>query len=283
MDIIDYDDSARFLERAAPVLGRNEAYSGLIYGIADRVGRIADLDPDGPFMASVEEGGQVRLIAVMTPPHRVILHSRQDTPEHDVLCALANHLRSASRPIPGVLGPRPLAEAFADVWTKLSKQRTAQGLAMTVYELRRIHDPGNASGSYRHATDADRDLLETWVDAFHWEIHGRAPLGQEVGAVSRRLAAGDYRIWEDGGEPVSYAARSRPTPTGMAINAVYTPKALRGKGYATSCVAALCHEILAAGKRFCTLFADVENPTVNGIYQRLGFVPLGEFVELDFE
>lgn len=118
---------------------------------------------------------------------------------------------------------------------------------------------------------------------FHWEIHRRAPRGQEVGAVSRRLADGDYRIWEDGGEPVSYAARSRPTPTGMAINAVYTPKALRGKGYATSCVAALCHEILAAGKRFCTLFADVENPTVNGIYQRLGFEPLGEFVELDFE
>lgn len=45
---------------------------------------------------------------------------------------------------------------------------------------------------------------------------------------------------------MSYAARSRPTPTGMAINAVYTP-------------------------------------TANGIYQRLGFEPLGEFVELDFE
>ena len=69
---------------------------------------------------------------------------------------------------------------------------------------------------------------------FHWEIHRRAPRGQEVGAVSRRVAA-------------------------------------------------LCHEILAAGKCFCTLFADVENPTVNGIYQRLGFEPLGEFVELDFE
>ena len=38
MDIIEYDDSARFLERAAPVLGRNEAFTGLIYGVADRVG-----------------------------------------------------------------------------------------------------------------------------------------------------------------------------------------------------------------------------------------------------
>ena len=69
----------------------------------------------------------------------------------------------------------------------------------------------------------------------------------------------------------------------MSINAVYTPNQLRGKGYASSCVAALCREILSGGKRFCTLFADVENPTANGIYQRLGFEPLGEFVELDFE
>ena len=40
------------------------------------------------------------------------------------------------------------------------------------------------------------------------------------------------------------------------------PRLCAARSYATSCVAALCHEILAAGKRFCTLFADVENPTV---------------------
>ena len=98
-----------------------------------------------------------------------------------------------------------------------------------------------------------------------------------------RLPNGDYRIWEDGGEPVSYAAQSRPTPTGMAINAVYTPRAFRRRGYASACVAALCNEILSTGKSFCTLFADVANPTANGVYQRLGFQPLGEFLEFDFE
>ena len=46
MDIIEYDDSALFLERAAPILSCNEAFTGLIYGVADRVGRIADVSPD---------------------------------------------------------------------------------------------------------------------------------------------------------------------------------------------------------------------------------------------
>ena len=57
MDIIEYDDSAHFLERAAPVLSRNEAFTGLIYGVADRVGRIAEMDPDEdpPFLATVEQ------------------------------------------------------------------------------------------------------------------------------------------------------------------------------------------------------------------------------------
>jgi predicted GNAT family acetyltransferase len=125
-------------------------------------------------------------------------------------------------------------------------------------------------------------LLTGWSYDFHLEVHGTEPVGQDRDAAARRITNGDYRIWEEGGQPVSYCGQSRPTPNGMAINAVFTPKALRGRGYAAACVGALCAEILNSGKSFCTLFADIANPTANGIYQRLGFKPLGEFVELDF-
>ena len=284
MEVIEYDNSDTFLERAAPVLSRNEAFTGLIYGVANRVGRVADADPDNdpPLLASVEDDGAVELIAVMTPPHRVLVHAADDVADPTALGALAEHLRSTSRPVPGVLGPRPLPEAFADIWAASTGLSIGHGLAMMVYELHEIRHTGCAAGTYRLATMADRDLLENWTETFIREVHGRAPLGQEIGAVARRLPKGDYRIWEDGGQPVCYAAQSRPTPTGMAVNAVYTPEELRGRGYATSCVAALCAEILASGKSFCTLFADLENPTANSIYQRIGFEPLGEFIELDF-
>jgi uncharacterized protein len=284
MEIIQYDHSDTFLQRAAPVLRHNEAFTGLIYGVADRVGRIADADPDNepPLLASVENGGEILLIAVMTPPHRLLMHAADDIVNPAVLRALTNHLRAAPRTVPGALGPRPLPEAFAEIWTEGTDLSVGQGLAMTVYELRNLRHKGSAPGSYRHATETDRQLLESWTDAFFREVHSRAPLGQEVGAVVRRLAQGAYRIWEHDGQPVCYVAQSRPTPTGMAINAAFTPEQLRGRGYATSCVAALCAEILAGGKSFCTLFADVGNPTANGIYRRLGFEPLGEFLELDF-
>ncbi len=53
------------------------------------------------------------MLAVMTPPHRPLLHARGDTPEPDSLQALADHMRANTRVVP--VGPRPLSEAFADV------------------------------------------------------------------------------------------------------------------------------------------------------------------------
>jgi len=116
---------------------------------------------------------------------------------------------------------------------------------MTVYELRQIRDPGNASGSYRRATDATRNLLETWVDAFSTGRFTAARPGARKWAAPRR--------------------RRLPYLGGRRRAGV------------------LCRPVPASGKRFCTLFADVKNSTVNDIYQRRGFEPLGEFVELVFE
>ena len=140
--------------------------------------------------------------------------------------------RATSRETPGVLGPRPLSETFAEIWTKLTDQQPDQGLAMTVYELRQLQPPRPAPGSYRLATEADLELLTGWSYDFDLEVHGSEPMGRNEDATSRRIANGDYRICEDGNQPVSYCVQSRPTP--------------------------------------------------NGIYQRLGVKPLGEYVELDF-
>jgi predicted GNAT family acetyltransferase len=78
------------------------------------------------------------------------------------------------------------------------------------------------------------------------------------------------------------AAVSRPTPNGISVSLVYTPPEKRGNGYASACVAALSQRQLDAGKRFCTLFTDLSNSTSNALYQRVGYRPLAEFVEIRF-
>ena len=79
------------------------------------------------------------------------------------------------------------------------------------------------------------------------------------------------------------AVAKRRLPHGGSIGGVYTPKEHRGHGYASACVAALSQRQLDAGKQFCCLFADLANPTSNGIYQKIGYVPVADSVQYKFE
>jgi predicted GNAT family acetyltransferase len=79
------------------------------------------------------------------------------------------------------------------------------------------------------------------------------------------------------------AGASGPTPKGIRIGAVYTPKALRRRGYASTLVAALSQAQLTAGRTFCFLFTDLANPTSNKIYQDIGYMPVCDVDEYRFE
>ena len=66
------------------------------------------------------------------------------------------------------------------------------------------------------------------------------------------------------------------------INFVYTPPEKRGKGYASAVVADLSQQILDSGKEFSALFTNLANPTSNNIYQKIGYIPCGDFDEVKF-
>ena len=74
-----------------------------------------------------------------------------------------------------------------------------------------------------------------------------------------------------------------PTPTGTRVGPVYTPPERRGHGYATSLVAELTAERLAAGHAFCFLFTDLSNPTSNAIYARIGYEPIADWDQWAFQ
>ena len=90
-------------------------------------------------------------------------------------------------------------------------------------------------------------------------------------------------LWEDGGEAVSVSGWGGPTPNGIRIGPVYTPPALRGRGYATALVAELSQALLDEGRSFCFLFTDLANPTSNAIYERIGYVRVCESAMVAFE
>jgi predicted GNAT family acetyltransferase len=141
-------------------------------------------------------------------------------------------------------------------------------------------DPG-PRGAPRVAGERDRDLLAGWFEAFALEVDGGAPQ-DHTAAVDERLGYGGITVWEAGGAPVSVAGITRAVAGMVRVGPVYTPPALRGRGYAGGVTAAVSQAALDAGATDVVLYTDLANPTSNALYERLGYRPVEDRVVLSF-
>lgn len=131
--------------------------------------------------------------------------------------------------------------------------------------------PHGIPGKMRKNTPEDASTLASWAKAFVEEAVHETLSDDQAQKVAER---DNFYIWEVNGERVSLAAASGKTPNGIRVNFVYTPTEHRGKGYASVNVATLSQHLLDSGNQFCSLFTDLENPTSNAIYQRMGYRPV---------
>ena len=137
----------------------------------------------------------------------------------------------------------------------------------------------------RLADAGDRDLLVEWFDAFVAEsIPEDAPHQEPANAVDRRLASsgGGFAMWDDG-ELVSMSSFGGETPHGIRIGPIYTPPALRRRGYASALVAELSQSLLDRGREYCFLYTDLGNPTSNRIYMDVGYELVCESADYAFK
>jgi predicted GNAT family acetyltransferase len=150
-----------------------------------------------------------------------------------------------------------------------------------VHACDRVAAGGNAAGRLRAAEPAEETLVMEWGFRF-WEEAGVTEGWEESRRLLReRLAERQLFVWDDG-RPTSLAGLAGPTRNGVRVGPVYTPTALRNRGYATACVAALTRQALGAGRRYCFLYTDLANPVSNRIYARIGYRPVIDAQEWAF-
>ena len=99
-----------------------------------------------------------------------------------------------------------------------------------------------------------------------------------VRIVQDAITRGRLHVWEND-RPVSMAAWTGKTPSGVRINFVYTPRELRGKGYGTACVKALTKQQLDQGNAFCWLYTDLSSAASPNIFKRIGYWPVSDVSE----
>jgi GNAT superfamily N-acetyltransferase len=275
MRVRSFSDARAFNEHIGPALVPWERENNLLLGI---VKGLTERPNDRAVMLAVEDADRPVCAAVMTPPFNLIL----STGPAEAVPILAGQLRGGDIALPGVISIAKMADAFAAAWRRPDAGRIGKGIDMRLYSLGTPPPPGTTLGELRPAAAADIPLLRDWAVAFFADA-GLPPFEGEafVARLEEMIAVARLWLW-DNGRPVCMVGHTETTPRTARIGPVYTPPGLRGRGYATAAVGALTRRLLAGGRAWCLLFADVANPTATNMYRRIGYEEVCLFREYRF-
>lgn len=276
MNITRYDDPKSFCDSVLPLLLQNEAENNLMIGVSLGLAGGSRYSDEPPLMLTIEHQGHVFAAALRTPPYNLQL-TRMDQPQ---IKFLADSLNASNIALPGVIGPKETADAFAAYWASGINLRVVPEKGLGVYQLDQVIPPPQVPGRTEMATPADMDLVEQWIHDFQVCIGETREDPHKV--ASDTIKTERCWLWKNP-DPVSMVICSSPTPNGIRISCVYTPQEHRGRGYASANVAALSQRLLDGGREFCFLFTDLANPTSNSVYQKIGYRRVCDFASVGFE
>ncbi len=280
MKIIRYSNINAFLDENLEFLEQEEAANNLLIGIPRSILSGQAFYDEINLYSIKDEQGDVLFSLVQTPPHNFLIYAA-DLISDQSLLALIKELADANIQTSGIIGPEELSISFAKLWQVQKGHSWRINFRQLAYQLDNLKEVSPAKGKLRTATPEDFDLIFKWMIDFEIEAMGNLNATGNEKAIRYKLKHGKFFLWEDE-VPVCMAGITRPTRHGITINYVYTPKAFRGKGYASNCVHDLS-QLMLKDFQFCSLFTDRDNPTSNKIYQQMGYYPVSKSLEIKFD
>ncbi|WP_171016946.1 GNAT family N-acetyltransferase [Pseudalkalibacillus caeni] len=279
MKLKTYSSPGAFLDKVQRFLEEKEALNNLPLGIIESLVKKEKSGEDfgNPFLAAIEQNSEVIFVVVRTPPHNAVVYG-----DPSAIFYLVQSLRQENILLPGVLGPKETAESFASRWCELTGQTRKISMDQRIYKLTNIIEGKKPNGNLREATQEDFDLIAKWIYQFAEEATEGLTEEECKERAKRAIDEKSIYVWVSEGKVVSMANKARPTRNGATVNLVYTPEALRNKGYASACVTGLSQHLFDQGYKFCTLYTDLTNPTSNSIYMKIGYRPVGDSIVYEF-
>jgi RimJ/RimL family protein N-acetyltransferase len=250
-----------FVEFHRPALERDEIRHNLMLGLLARL-----LDTEQADCRLWTLGAPGACAIQTTPRHSIILGELDAAQCH----AFAEQTHDLD--YPGVVGADGIAPLFVERAVERSV-KFAEPTPELIQALRERPSYPQVSGTARLVGRDDAALFAEWLLAFFREAapHEAVPPRERIEMTA---AAGDYRFWIVDGEPVAMAGIVRRTRHAAAIAGVYTPPALRNRGYGGAATAAVVDAVFAEGRTAACLYTDLQNPASNRCYAKIGFKPV---------
>lgn len=200
--------------------------------------------------------------------------------------AVARAATEASRRrIHGVVGPAPQVEAIAAALSLPTGDATRLDDAEGLYrlELAQLRVPEALSAGTVHGRaleQTDLDFVTEWTVRYRVEETREiesAELRRVVRAELEGSARGDVWVLERDGELLARTGFNARLSDAVQIGGVWTPHALRGRGYARCVIASHLLAAREAGVTTAILFTSDSNGPARRVYAALGFRAVGRY------
>ncbi|WP_051330423.1 GNAT family N-acetyltransferase [Niveispirillum irakense] len=196
----------------------------------------------------------------------------------------ASLAEDGDRPVAGIIGPLPAAQAVRSLFPhrELASDGTQDLFDLPLAELRIPHILGERGFAWRRAGAADFPLLTAWRRAYGVELlnipDDAALATRSATEIATWGEAGEiFLLVDPAGEPIAMAVHNARIPDTVQIGGVWTPPALRGRGYARAAVAVALLAARNDGALVGVLFTGKQNEQARRAYLALGFRSIGDY------
>ncbi len=274
-----FPDAASFLKHARAVFLTDEVRFGLALGVAENIAQGRLPHREGNRWGMATQDGQVVALYQQTLPYPMIWMPRRAGLEG----ALLEHLEAQGGLPERMQGTEAVIKQLGQVRCDRSGEQIREGLSMRCQRLDAVRFPATLPpGRMRVAKEGENELLCQWSYRFAVDCGLREQVARGRPERAPHLDEQNLFVWDVEDSPVACAALTRESPRGRTISLVYTPDAMRGRGYASALVGTLSQHVLDSGKSFVSLYTDRKNPTSNKIYHELGYRPVEDALVLEF-
>lgn len=281
-DIRKYDRMNTFLEDCKDYLMQDECGNNVILGICYRFLNESIDANKSVLIAAVDKNGTIISCALTTDnkPAIAVFIPQVDA----AVKPLVEYFKLHQTNLKGITGKSVVINSFLKMYTKPIVQSTVL-LLNTIKTLKNIELVQNSE--LKLATMKDLPILTVWLKGFQIDA-SLLPLksDEEIRAVVESKIQKQllYKlVINEDQQIVSMVVVARETDNFVILSWVYTPTNLRNNGFASTTVYKLTELILNTQQKYCALFTDRSNSISNKIYQNIGYEPIAEYLDIDFE